>query len=66
MKQIFALQWSTFLCFQVYLNALGLLLRVHVRNTLDIFEDRLKALADRVKDEVSYDCHNWYETPLKI
>lgn len=39
---------------EVYLNALGLLLRVHVRNTLDIFEDRLKALADRVKDEANW------------
>ncbi|KDP21249.1 hypothetical protein JCGZ_21720 [Jatropha curcas] len=40
---------------EVYLNALGLLLRVYVRDELDAFEDRLKVLAERVKDEA-----NWY------
>ncbi|KAJ0094320.1 hypothetical protein Patl1_16301 [Pistacia atlantica] len=40
---------------EVYLNALGLLLRVHVRGKLDIFGDRLKMLAGRVKDK-----GNWY------
>ncbi|KAL5759637.1 hypothetical protein ACOSP7_018155 [Xanthoceras sorbifolium] len=40
---------------EVYLNALGLLLRVYVRGELDIFEDRLKIIADCVKDQA-----NWY------
>ncbi|KAJ9172130.1 hypothetical protein P3X46_015409 [Hevea brasiliensis] len=39
---------------EVYLNALGLLLRVYVRDTLDVFEDRMKVLADRVKDEANW------------
>lgn len=39
--------------FQVYLNALGLMLRVCVRDELEIFGDRLKVLADRVKYKVS-------------
>ncbi|KAK1552153.1 hypothetical protein Q3G72_011307 [Acer saccharum] len=40
---------------EVYLNALGLLLRVYVRGELDVFEDRLKIIADCVKDQ-----DNWY------
>ncbi|XP_050237423.1 uncharacterized protein LOC126687093 isoform X2 [Mercurialis annua] len=40
---------------EVYLNALGLSLRVYVRDELDVFGDRLKVLAGRVKDEA-----NWY------
>lgn len=40
---------------EVYLNALGLLLRVHVRGKLDIFGDRLRILAACVRDEA-----NWY------
>lgn len=38
---------------QVYLNAVGLLLRVHVHGGLDMFEDRLKILAICLKDRVS-------------
>lgn len=44
------------LCIQVYLNALGLLLRVYLRGELDIFEDRLKTLASCITDQVSYMC----------
>ena len=40
---------------QVYLNALGLLLRLDVRDALDgSFEDRLKLLAARLTDQVSH------------
>ncbi|XVF44139.1 hypothetical protein PTKIN_Ptkin02bG0096900 [Pterospermum kingtungense] len=42
-------------CSEVYLNALGLLLRVYVRGELDVFENRLKILAARVTDE-----GNWF------
>ncbi|XAR64959.1 hypothetical protein NMG60_11008868 [Bertholletia excelsa] len=35
---------------EVYLNALGLLLRVYVRGELDFFGDRLKILADHLTD----------------
>ena len=42
------------LCIQVYLNALGLLLRVYLRGELDIFEDRLETLASCITDQVSY------------
>jgi hypothetical protein len=44
------------LCIQVYLNALGLLLRVYLRGELDIFDDRLKTLASCITDQVSYMC----------
>lgn len=37
----------------MYLNALGLLLRVYVRGELDVFGNRLKVLADCVADQVS-------------
>ncbi|KAH9709305.1 tetratricopeptide repeat protein 38 [Citrus sinensis] len=40
---------------EVYLNALGLLLRVYVRGELDVFGNRLKVLADCVADQA-----NWY------
>ncbi|XP_048428135.1 tetratricopeptide repeat protein 38-like isoform X1 [Pyrus x bretschneideri] len=40
---------------EVYLNALGLLLRVHVRGEMDAFKDHLKTLANCVTDEA-----NWY------
>ncbi|KAB5537583.1 hypothetical protein DKX38_015116 [Salix brachista] len=40
---------------EVYLNALGLLLRVYLRGELDIFEDRLKTLASCITDQA-----NWY------
>ncbi|XP_065860910.1 uncharacterized protein [Euphorbia lathyris] len=36
---------------EVYLNALGLMLRVSMRDEPELFADRLKVLADRVKDE---------------
>ncbi|GAY36527.1 hypothetical protein CUMW_022700 [Citrus unshiu] len=36
---------------EVYLNALGLLLRVYVRGELDVFGNRLKVLADCVADQ---------------
>lgn len=45
--------FHNFLCMQVYLNAVGLLLRVHVHGGLDMFEDRLKILAICLKDRVS-------------
>lgn len=37
---------------QVYLNALGLLLRVSVRGQMDCIVDRLTALVTALKDEV--------------
>lgn len=54
-ENVYCLSLSLMLCLQVYLNALGLLLRVHVRGRLDVFEDHLKVLAERVTDKV---CHN--------
>lgn len=42
-------------CPEVYLNALGLLLRLYVRGEIDAFEGRLKILSDCLTDEV-----NWY------
>ncbi|KAL6533551.1 hypothetical protein OROMI_027663 [Orobanche minor] len=36
---------------EVYLNALGLLLRVYIRGAHDIFKDRLNDLANRVTDQ---------------
>ncbi|XVE84929.1 hypothetical protein DITRI_Ditri17bG0051300 [Diplodiscus trichospermus] len=42
-------------CAEVYLNALGLLLRVYVRGELDVFEDRLKILAACLTDQA-----NWF------
>ncbi|KAB2624619.1 tetratricopeptide repeat protein 38 [Pyrus ussuriensis x Pyrus communis] len=50
--------WHVALCYlegHVYLNALGLLLRVHVRGEMDAFEDHLKTLANCVTDQA-----NWY------
>ncbi|TXG56430.1 hypothetical protein EZV62_017743 [Acer yangbiense] len=44
---------------EVYLNALGLLLRVYVRGELDVFEDRLKIIADCVKDQANWNLV-WY------
>ncbi|XP_006483271.1 uncharacterized protein LOC102622285 isoform X2 [Citrus sinensis] len=38
---------------EVYLNALGLLLRVYVRGELDVFGNRLKVLADCVADQLA-------------
>ncbi|KAK8522461.1 hypothetical protein V6N13_115428 [Hibiscus sabdariffa] len=40
---------------EVYINALGLLLRVYVRGKLDVFEDRLKILAASLTDQA-----NWF------
>ncbi|AES96463.2 putative tetratricopeptide repeat protein [Medicago truncatula] len=40
---------------EVYLNAVALLLRLCVRDELEFFGDRLKMLADRLADQVSYD-----------
>jgi hypothetical protein len=37
---------------QVYLNALGLLLRLYVRGHIDPAKERLKMLLDPLKDEV--------------
>ncbi|XWS34929.1 hypothetical protein CRYUN_Cryun21dG0079600 [Craigia yunnanensis] len=42
-------------CVEVYLNALGLLLRVYVRGELVVFEDRLKILAACLTDQA-----NWF------
>lgn len=39
-------------CAEVYLNALGLLLRVYVRGLIPIFEDNLKILAARLTDQL--------------
>ncbi|KAJ4711237.1 Tetratricopeptide repeat 38 [Melia azedarach] len=39
---------------EVYLNALGLLLRVYVRGELDVFGDRLKILAGCVTDQANW------------
>ncbi|XP_015074708.1 tetratricopeptide repeat protein 38 [Solanum pennellii] len=36
---------------EVYLNAVGLLLRVYIRGGINIFGDRLKILADRLTDK---------------
>ncbi|EOY00230.1 Tetratricopeptide repeat (TPR)-like superfamily protein isoform 2 [Theobroma cacao] len=49
------LERSDAICAEVYLNALGLLLRVHVRGELDFFEDRLKILAAHLTDQA-----NWF------
>ncbi|XP_021908495.1 tetratricopeptide repeat protein 38 isoform X1 [Carica papaya] len=49
------LERSDAVCAEVYLNALGLLLRVDVRGELGIFEDRLKILASNLKNH-----ENWY------
>lgn len=37
---------------QVYLNALGLLLRLHIRGQVDLAKDRLAALLDALTNEV--------------
>ncbi|KAL0385676.1 UNVERIFIED_CONTAM: hypothetical protein Sradi_2961900 [Sesamum radiatum] len=37
---------------EVYLNAIGLLLRVYIRGGLDVFGDRLKNLANCLADEI--------------
>ncbi|KAI3433080.1 Tetratricopeptide repeat protein 38 [Psidium guajava] len=39
---------------EVYLNALGLLLRVHVRGHIDVFEERLKVLVSRLTDQKTW------------
>ncbi|XP_057949196.1 uncharacterized protein LOC131144514 [Malania oleifera] len=39
---------------EVYLNALGLLLRVSVRGEIDVFEDRLKVLAGCLTDQATW------------
>ncbi|XP_062160359.1 uncharacterized protein LOC133867623 [Alnus glutinosa] len=49
------LKKSDAVCPEVYLNALGLLLRLYVRAEIDAFEDRLKILAGCVTDQA-----NWY------
>lgn len=41
-------------CAEVYLNALGLLLRVYVRGLIPIFEDNLKILAARLTDQTTW------------
>nr|VDD03400.1 unnamed protein product [Brassica rapa] len=45
---------------EVYLNALGLFLRLDVRDVLDGFKDRLELLAARLTDQVSHALANWY------
>ncbi|XP_062111736.1 uncharacterized protein LOC133823146 [Humulus lupulus] len=40
---------------EVYLNAVGLLLRVHVRGEIDVFRDHLKSLASCLTDQ-----RNWF------
>lgn len=39
--------------FQVILNALGLLLRLHIRGEISLFKDSLKNLAELLTDKVS-------------
>ncbi|XP_019158057.1 PREDICTED: tetratricopeptide repeat protein 38 isoform X1 [Ipomoea nil] len=39
---------------EVYLNAIALLLRVYIRDAIDVFEDRLKILANRLTDKSSW------------
>ncbi|CAN4124353.1 unnamed protein product [Withania somnifera] len=39
---------------EVYLNAVGLLLRIYVRGGISVFGDRLKILADRLTDKNFY------------
>lgn len=43
---------------EVYLNALGLLLRIQVRDQVKVFEDRLKDLANCLKnrENLFYSC----------
>ncbi|KAK4777877.1 hypothetical protein SAY87_018066 [Trapa incisa] len=41
-------------CVEVLLNALGLLLRLHVRGHINATEDRLKSLIDRLTDRASW------------
>jgi len=41
-----------FSCIQVYVNALGLLLRIDVRGHKNCIEDRIMVLADIFEDEV--------------
>ena len=43
---------NSFSCIQVYLNALGLLLRLFVRGHVDLAKERLTTLLDALKDEV--------------
>lgn len=45
-----------FLCIQVYVNALGLLLRIDVRGQKSCIEERTMILADIFEDEVSVIC----------
>lgn len=52
LRHLFNIQLSATL--QVYLNALGLLIRLDVRDALDGFEDRLKNLAVRLTNQVSH------------
>lgn len=49
------LERSDAACPEVYLNAVGLLLRLYVRGEIDAADDRLKILAGCLTDEV-----NWY------
>ncbi|KAJ4959710.1 hypothetical protein NE237_019620 [Protea cynaroides] len=49
------LQRSDAVCQEVYLNALGLLLRVHIRGQMGFFGDRLKILTDHIMDQ-----SNWH------
>lgn len=43
---------KSFSCIQVYLNALGLLLRLYVRGHVHPAKERLTTLLDALKDEV--------------
>ncbi|KAL8035659.1 hypothetical protein ABFX02_12G111800 [Erythranthe guttata] len=44
---------------EVYLNAIGLLLRVYIRDGHDIFGDRLKKLADCLTDQLAEALHKY-------
>ena len=48
-------------CLQVYLNALGLLLRLYVRGEIDPAKERLTTLLDELKNEVLSQTGNTFD-----
>ncbi|KAF8390298.1 hypothetical protein HHK36_024823 [Tetracentron sinense] len=48
------LERSDAVCGEVYLNAIGLLLRVYVRGEMTVFEDHLKMLGGRLTDQSTW------------
>jgi hypothetical protein len=49
---------SNLSCCQVYLNALGLLLRLYVRGEIGPAKERLETLLDELKNEVLFQIGN--------